>query len=137
MAEVNQFKWVGVRPVTPYEGIPVFQYIPEGAEKVWAYKYAENEWKVIYTVPSGKKLYLCLAILMVRAYADGHGFLCVYDNTGVLQYCLAVTSKSAIDGDTYPIPFPLPLEINEGWEIRLRSSTTSFYSYGFIFGYLL
>ncbi len=102
MGEVNQFKWVGVRPILPYEAIPVFQSIPENAQRVWAYNWAENTWVVVYTVPSGKSLYLCLAILMASAAADGVGMLCVYNDAGTFQYCLAVTRKAAGDGDTYP-----------------------------------
>ena len=117
--------------------IPVFQNIPENAQKVCSYNYAENAWAVVYTVPSGKLLYLCLAILMVNAAANGEGMLCVFDNTGIFQYCLAVTRKAAGDGDTYPISFPIPLEIPSGWEIRVYSSASSFYSYSFILGYLL
>ena len=137
MGEVNQFKWVGVRPILPYEAIPVFQSIPENAQRVWAYNWAEDTWVVVYTVPSGKSLYLCLAILMASAAADGVGMLCVYNDAGTFQYCLAVTRKAAGDGDTYPISFPIPLEIPSGWEIRLYSNASSFHSYGFIFGYLL
>jgi len=137
MGEVNQFKWVGVRPVTPYEGIPVFQYIPENATKVVAYNYAEDERVDVYVVPAGKTLFLTLAIFMVNAASGGYGNLHVRDDTDTFRYCLAVVRKPSSDGDTYPIPFILPLEIPENWKICLFSSTSNFFSYGFVWGYLL
>jgi len=137
MGEVNQFKWVGVRPVLPYEAIPIFQDIPEGAQKVWAYGWAENNRTIIYTIPTGKKLCLCTAILMLRVNADGYGNLHVRDTDDVAQYSIFIANRQTGNGASFSVTFPVPLEIEAGWTINVYSSAPSFYSYGFICGYLI
>ncbi len=137
MAEVNQFKWVGVRPVIPYEGIPVFQYVPEGATEVWAYNRVDNERVDVYVVPTGKTLFLTMVIFMVNAISAGAGSLHVRDDTDTLQYYLGIARKPSGEGDTYPISFILPLQIPQNWKICVSSNASNFHSYGFIFGYLI
>jgi len=80
MGEANQVKWVGIRPTEPAETIPVEEQSPlteigvkpvtprqaipiqpyrDFGTQVAAHNWVEGGTRVIYTVSSGKSLYLC------------------------------------------------------------------------------
>ena len=154
MPEGNMIKWVGIRPTDPAEDIPITQTDPsklkatiqeplnvtpkrkEGSQ-VTRISGVQNGLSVIYTVPSGHKLYLCTIVLSCIASSTGHGRLGLRNENDVVLFNISWIQKSANDGHSVSIPFNPPMEIPSDYDIFVQSYQTGFNIYGFIFGYLI
>jgi len=134
MGEPNQVKWRGIRPVEPREAIPVQPYGDFGTQVV-KHDCVEGGGSVIYTVSSGKNLYLCSVAFSVYPIADGNGSFNIRDDNDNIKHILFQIQRQANDGTIITLTFNPPFVIPEGWDIHLWSSATGFRLRGFIFGY--
>lgn len=122
--ENNQVKWVGVRPAHGGEHLLVSAFIANGTV-------------TLYTVPSGKTLYLTFSTIMTGQLANGFMSLTLYNGAGVFQHYLhlANVSNSGGTSDTSDNYWP-PIEIPENWTIRLVSSIAALTVHGTIHGWV-
>ena len=97
---------------------------------------ATNAIVIVYTVPSGKTLYLNSCSLNFLASAATVFYLGVRDTADVDQYYIITLTGAVATADTgHSMTFPIPLEIPAGWDIFVRSTTASGTAYGFIHGF--
>jgi len=154
MGEKNQAKWIGIRPTDPAEDIPITQtdasklkatiqeplnVTPKRKEgsQVTRINSAQNSTAVIYTVPTGQTLYLCLVVPSCIAVATGYGRVFIRDENDNVLFSICWLQKPANDGHAVGIPFNPPLEIPGDYDICVQSLQADFHMYGFIFGYLI
>jgi len=139
MAEGNQVKWRGIRPVYPVENIQthpgIFETTVAGITRTHIAKSVEidNTTEVIHTVTAGKTFYLCGFAMSADSGVDKITCLEVRNAADVVQYCLGhlVTAALAVMQSSLAIIPPIP--IAAGFDIALR--TTNSDAHAFIHGW--
>ena len=123
-AESNRCRWVGVRPA-------------HGGTQVMTYCGVNNSTGIVYTVPAGKTFYLCWANIVVPTVTTGHGELYIRNLADVFVFELAsvnvFTAAAAYSGPFIGNP---PLEVPEGYDVCILSSTAGLIVIGNAFGWV-
>jgi hypothetical protein len=121
--EPNEVRWVGVRPA--HRGEQVVKSVQ-----------AENSIALIYTVPSGKTLYLKSVTFCTWGSSTGLVYMGVRNASDADQYYFYYcTVCSTTDTLLQSLSFDVPLEIPSNWDIFCVSNTTGRAVRGFIFGW--
>ena len=125
MAEANQVKWVGIRPVIPTENIPVamgaWETTVGGVARTQIIKSVEanNETKIIHTVTAGKTFYWVACGCGVDSGAAKYAHLLfrnVADATIAIIIDVHTTAQTAIDRT---VSFPIPIVLLAGFDVVL------------------
>ena len=107
-------------------------------EQILAEEEATDETVIVYTVPTGYKLYLCHAILETDAGATGIGRLKVRDENDVEKYTLGwmdvrENNKGVIPGRHFCPCWPVTM--TAGQNIAVTSDAASLAAQNDIFGF--
>lgn len=149
--EPNQVKWIGIRPTDPAVNIPVdikvftagiyplepvtqqiFQTEPGkwaatrggvSRSQITAWNSVGNGWITIYTVTSGKTLFITNGFIGMRGTGAHYGRLviCSSGTTG-FQTILTITC-AANTAPNLSIAYPMPIVAPSGYLIRIESDT--------------
>lgn len=111
--ELNQVKWVGVRP--GHNGTQVLKE-----------NYVSNATLVLHTVTAGKTLYLCSAYASYYISATGIiGRLFVRDVADFTVYSFSICNSGALGQMESTPSYNPPIEIPAGYDICLISGAAS------------
>ena len=122
--EPNQVKWQGVRP-----GHNGTQVLADGQ--------CDNSTIILYTVPAGKVFYWCgWNMIAYGPAAAGDSYLYIYTAVPAIwrriqRFFYAITDSRALSKSYWP-----PLEIPEGYSIRLVSTVVGHALQGSIHGWV-
>ena len=139
MAEANQIKWVGVRPISPIENIQVHPGILEttvaGVTRTQIVKSVEvaNTTTIIHTVTAGKTFYLCSVSCDSDSGVNKLTHLKVRNDSDVDQYIIIDHESAAQASVSGSLTFFPPITIPAGWDIVLETTATQ--GMGFIHGW--
>ena len=111
--------------------------IPDGATQVVADTSAIDCEAIIHTVTSGKTLYLSAVFCGCHnADTSAHlGYLFVTNAADVIQYQLVYFYLPGTTGNTETLSLSPPLEIQEGWKVKVFSEAATLHAVGVIHGY--
>ena len=125
MAEGNQIKWFGIRPVSPVENIPVsmgvFETVVAGITRTQIIKSgdANNETLVIHTVTAGKTFYFVCCGCGVDSGADKYAHVLLRnaaDATIATIIDIHTTAQTAINRT---VSFPIPIVLAAGFDVAV------------------
>jgi len=121
--EPNEVRWVGVRPA--HKGTQIIKQDSVANGNV-----------VIYTVPSGKTLYLCEATILTDSQVTGNiGLLLRNASDIAVRYICYVAAQANATIKADHNHFWPPMEIQAGFNFLLLSSAAGLTVYGSIFGW--
>jgi len=121
--EDNQVRWVGTRP-------------GHNGEQVFESGQANNNTVILYTVPAGNTLYLCLVNYSVYFGIANTSKLMYYDGTPALWRTPIQMSGPVADNFGQVFHYWPPLELPEGYSIRLFSGGVGLLVTGSVFGWI-
>ena len=122
--EPNQVKWIGVRP-------------GHNGDQVLENDTAINVLKTIYTVPADKLLFLFAYDIGVYSGAAATAYFYIYDDTPAIFKSLAVRPVTANTAVSSSQGLWVPIEIPEGYSLRLITSVAGCAIYVSIHGILI
>ncbi len=136
LKETNRERQIGIIPSQGADPIPVGK-IPDGGTQVLKSNVAENSTAILYTVTTGKTLYLSTATLSVAFSPDvtGTSALFLRDQNDANAVIIFSVTHVSINGFAVGQSFFPPLEIPALWDICVSSGIAGLYAYGFIHGY--
>jgi len=106
----NQVRWVGTRPA--HDGTQVLTY---GT--------AVNAVDTFYTVPPGQVFYLTHVMWGYTSIAVGLTNLAIQDAVpAVISYCFYEVILATSEGKSGGVSYWPPIEMIEGWRLRLQSN---------------
>ncbi len=134
--ESNEVRMLGILPSQGADPIPVGK-IPDGGTQVVAWSHTENATLVVYTVSTGKTLYLSNATFISRNSAELYKYTRFFvtnaaDEDQYYFYRIIQLADSII---SCPYSFLPPLEIPAGYKIKLFSGDSDLQCMAFIHGY--
>ena len=121
----DQSKWRGVVGVIPGEFILKFSGVQSGST-------------TLYTVPTGRVLYIVHAHVNIGGGGTGEGYITILNSTGATYYVLADTGTPNTTGGpsgTFSPAIPLPLI--PGYHISIGQGSGTGYAYGGFYGYIV
>lgn len=123
--EPNMVQWVGVRPAHNGVQVLVRESVAAGSA-------------TIYTVAAGYVLLLYDAVLWSAAQVTGLGYLTVWNATPALVCALCgLRSQLNTSLPGHSFHTALPIELVEGWSVRVTSTGVAHTVYGEIHGVLV
>ncbi len=135
MPETNQVKFVGIRRVSPEEGIPVYHKRKEGTTQIVKSKAVDNGYATVHTVTAGKTFFLSTLVHTVTPTVAGSSYVTVRNAASVLQYAFTYCQTPAGHSENLAIPFNPPIEIPAGFYIDVFSSAANHTANVFISGW--
>ena len=134
--ESNLANTVGVLPAVGASPIPVGK-IPDGGTQVLKNGIAENTTDIIYTITTGKTLYLSAVTIGIRFTAEvsGSAQLFLRDEDDLNAVIIFNLTRGANNGFCCGQSFFPPAEIPALWDICIYSNPAGIHAYGFIHGY--
>lgn len=121
--EPNEVLWRGVRPA--HKGTQVAKEAT-----------ANNATETLHTVTAGKTLYLTHWVHTVRSNITGLGMLFVTDDLDVARYYISQIRSQADVAAYAPVgSLYIPIEIPEGYKIKVSSSAAGCVIFAFIHGW--
>lgn len=135
MGEGNQVKWVGVRPTDPPENIPVEVGLPYTSSIIYKNS-AANSTTIIYTVPSGKKLYVTGAVFILEGTNNDSGNLMIYRSGGVAICALGEGKITIYYSTVVQASIQSPIILPAAYSIRVSAFGATSWARGSFTGYL-
>jgi len=137
--ELNQVKWVGVRPVYPTENIQIqmgaFETTVGGVTRVQVNKsvIVNNTTTIIHTVTAAKVFYMVAVALCANPGVGKLSSISVRNAADVTQYTLLHLESSALQGRESSLPIFMPIAVPALYDIVLVCTNTD--AHGFISGW--
>ena len=127
MAEANQVKWVGIRPVSPVENIQThpgpFEATVAGVTRaqIIKYKSATATEAIIHTVTAGKTFYMTSCSISLRHTAADDAFIRIRNASDVEVTRILHISANANSAGNSAKSFPMPISIAAGYDITTKA----------------
>lgn len=140
MPEANQSKWIGIRPTNPEEDIPVklgqvSGLVPSNGTLIQNYLYSINGAYNLYIVPTGKVFYLCMLAFSIKSVGTGQAVVRILDDTSAVKFYAFLKEYTTTDFDNEHFTFNPPYYMQEGWVIKINSSSADIRINSSVYGY--
>lgn len=133
--EADQVKWRGVRPVSGIRGIWPDVDAVRAHGRAYQAGIGTN---IVYTVPSGKILFISTYFFASRLSVDGsyNGFIGARDTDDVVQFIMIYHFYDFKGQIATTAPFTPALEALAGWDVIVQSYNVNLDVNGGFFGWL-
>lgn len=137
--ENNELKTIGVKPALDQGSIRTYPRRFSDYTQVNAFNYANNTDVPVYTVPTGKTLYLVSfnASFDNEAGAARIGYTRILTGAAAIWWLLSFSSLTNTGSDNHGFSFSVPLEVPAGYVFAAFSGGADAVQYLSISGYLI
>jgi hypothetical protein len=125
--------------VTNTDSLRTYSRRPASSTQVFSSLAANNSTGTIYTVPTGKTLYLCDISFLVYNTSGSPCFcyMALKDSGGGVKWNINYTHLTGDGSHNFGLSFPIPIEIPEAYYFVISSNVANAYTSGMLHGFLL